>query len=139
HLNQPGQPSAALVSIDPDNGDILAMASSASYGEGNGQTTFNYATQARRQPGSTFKAIDLMAAVRLGIDPASTYYDSRELDPGWLPAAPTWQVQTDDHSYTGATNLDAAMAASDNTVYAQLGADITPQRVTQAAYDMGVT
>src|SRR6185436_11574550 len=46
HLNQPGQPSAALVTIDPSNGHILAMASSAAYGE----TVFNYATQAFRQP-----------------------------------------------------------------------------------------
>ncbi len=65
HLNQPDQPSAALVTIDPSNGHILAMASSAEYGS----TVFNYATQARRQPGSTFKAIDLMGAVRMGIDP----------------------------------------------------------------------
>jgi penicillin-binding protein 1A len=135
HLNQPGQPSAALVTIDPANGHILAMASSAAYGK----TVFNYATQAFRQPGSTFKGIDLMAAVRMGISPTSTYYDSRELQPGWDPVAPTWHVQTDDHSYHGSISLSEAIALSDNTVYAQLGADITPERIRQAAYDMGVT
>ncbi|MEA2281865.1 MAG: penicillin-binding protein [Solirubrobacteraceae bacterium] len=135
HLNQPGQPSAALVTIDPSNGRILAMASSAAYGK----TVFNYATQAFRQPGSTFKAIDLMAAVRLGINPTSTYYSSHELMPGWDPLAPSWHVQTDDHSYHGTISLSEAIALSDNTVYAQLGADLTPARVRQAAYDMGVT
>jgi len=135
HLNQPGQPAAALVTVDPRNGHILAMASSATYGP----TVFNYATQAFRQPGSTFKGIDLMAAVREGIDPDKTYYDSHELQPGWDPAAPTWHVQTDDHRYRGSVNLTQAIIASDNTVYAQLGADLTPQRVRRAAYDMGVT
>ncbi|UGS37369.1 transglycosylase domain-containing protein [Capillimicrobium parvum] len=135
HLNQPGQPSAALVTVDPRNGHILAMASSATYGP----TVFNYATQAFRQPGSTFKGIDLMAAVRLGIDPDTTYYDSHELMPGWDPVEPTWHVQTDDHSYRGSVSLTNAIIASDNTVYAQLGADITPERVRKAAYDMGIT
>jgi penicillin-binding protein 1A len=135
HLYEPGQPSAALVTIDPSNGHILAMASSAAYGK----TVFNYATQAFRQPGSTFKAIDLMAAVRMGVSPTSTYYDSHELTPGWDPLAPSWHVQTDDHSYHGTISLSEAIALSDNTVYAQLGADITPERIRQAAYDMGVT
>jgi penicillin-binding protein 1A len=135
HLNQPGQPSAALVTIDPASGRILAMASSAAYGK----TVFNYATQAFRQPGSTFKGIDLMAAVRMGIRPTSTFYDSHELMPGWDPVAPSWHVQTDDHRYRGRISLSEAIAVSDNTVYAQLGADITPERIRQAAYDMGVT
>jgi penicillin-binding protein 1A len=135
HLNEPGQPSAALVSVDPSNGHILAMASSAQYGP----TVFNYATQAFRQPGSTFKVIDLMAAVRMGIDPESTYYTSRHLAPGWLPQAPTWEVQTDDHTYRGSISLANALPPSDNTVFAQLGADIGPEKIRQAAYDMGIT
>jgi penicillin-binding protein 1A len=135
HLNQPGQPSAALVTIDPANGHILAMASSAAYGE----TVFNYATQAFRQPGSTFKSIDLMAAVRMGISPTRTSYVSHELMPGWDPIAPSWHVATDDHRYHGRISLSEAIALSDNTVYAQLGADISPERIRQAAYDMGVT
>jgi penicillin-binding protein 1A len=135
HLNEPGQPSAALVTIDPHNGHILAMASSAAYGK----TVFNYATQAFRQPGSTFKGIDLMAAVRMGISPTSTFYNSHELQPGWDPIAPSWHVQTDDHVYRGSISLADAIAVSDNTVYAQLGADITPERIRQAAHDMGIT
>jgi penicillin-binding protein 1A len=135
HLNQPDQPSAALVTIDPSNGHILAMASSAEYGS----TVFNYATQARRQPGSTFKAIDLLGAVHEGVDPQTTYYDSHELMPGWNDTAPTWHVETDDHTYSGSISLSEAIAKSDNTVYAQLGSDITPEVVRQTAYDMGVT
>jgi penicillin-binding protein 1A len=83
--------------------------------------------------------IDLMAAVRMGIDPDTTYYTSRHLTPGWLPQAPTWDVQTDSHSYAGSISLASALPISDNTVYAQLGADIGPDKVDQAAHDMGVT
>lgn len=135
HVGYAGAPSAALATVDPANGHILAMASSATYG----QTVFNYATQSHRQPGSTFKVIDLMAAVREGIDPNSTYYVSRHLTPGWLPQAPTWEVQTDSHSYSGSISLASALPASDNTVFAQLGADVGPDKVRQAAYDMGIT
>jgi penicillin-binding protein 1A len=135
HVGYAGAPSAALATVDPANGRILAMASSATYGP----TVFNYAAQAHRQPGSSFKVIDLMAAVRLGIDPNTTYYVSRHLTPGWLPEAPTWEVQTDSHSYAGSISLANALPISDNTVYAQLGADIGPDKVDQAAHDMGVT
>lgn len=130
-----GAPAAALATVDPANGHILAMASSATYGE----TVFNYAAQSHRQPGSTFKVIDMMAAVREGIDPKSTTYVSRHLTPGWLPAAPTWEVQTSSHSYAGSISLASALSASDNSVFAQLGADIGPDTIRQAAYDMGVT
>ena len=135
HVGYAGAPSAALATVDPANGHILAMASSATYGP----TVFNYAAQSHRQPGSTFKVIDLMAAVRMGIDPNSTYYVSRHLTPGWLPQAPTWDVQTDSHSYAGSVSLAHALPISDNTVYAQLGADLGPEKVRQAAYDMGIT
>jgi len=135
HVGYAGAPSAALATVDPSNGHILAMASSATYGP----TVFNYAAQSHRQPGSTFKVIDLMAAVRMGIDPNSTSYVSRHLTPGWLPQAPTWEVQTDSHSYAGSISLASALPASDNTVFAQLGADIGPEKVRQAAYDMGIT
>ena len=135
HVGSPGSPSAALATVDPDNGHILAMASSAQYGP----TVFNYAAQSHRQPGSSFKVIDLMAAVRMGIDPNTTYYVSRHLTPGWLPQAPTWEVQTDSHSYAGSISLANALPISDNTVYAQLGADVGPDKIDQAAHDMGVT
>lgn len=135
HVGYPGAPSAALATVDPANGHILAMASSATYG----QTVFNYATQSHRQPGSTFKVIDMMAAVREGIDPNSTYYVSRHLSPGWLPQEPSWEVQTDSHSYSGSMSLASAIPASDNTVFAQLAADIGPDTIKQAAHDMGVT
>ena len=134
-LGQPGDPASALVSMDSHTGAIKAMVSSADYGE----TKFNYAAQGQRQPGSTFKVMVLVAALRKGMDPYSTTYDSRELSPGWLPGYPDYGVQTYGHDYRGTTDLVAATLHSDNTVYAQLDADVTPEAVRQTAYDMGIT
>ena len=133
-LGQPGDPASALVSIDPKSGAIRAMVSSADYG----QTKFNYAAQGHRQPGSTFKVMVLVAALRKGIDPYSTTYESKELSPGWLPGYPDYGVQTYAHSYGGTMSLLQATLTSDNTVYAQLDADVTPEAVRQTAYDMGI-
>ena len=135
HLNQPGQPSAALVSVDPADGRVRALVNSTAYAD----SQFDAATSAHRQPGSTFKTIDLMAAVREGVDPRATSYVSRPLGAGWLPAAPTWSVATDDDRYHGTIDLAEAIALSDNTVYAQLGADLGGAAIVRAARDMGVT
>ena len=49
------------------------MASSGDYGESN----FNLAAQGHRRPGSTFKVMALMTALRRGVDPDSTHYTSK--------------------------------------------------------------
>jgi penicillin-binding protein 1A len=126
-------PSSAIVSIDPRNGYIRAMASSSSYR----QVKYNYAAQGRRQAGSTFKVMVLMAALRKGINPNTTTYVSRPLDLN-TPYGP-WKVNTYSHSYGGSMNLVNATLQSDNTVYAQLDLDVGPDAVRQAAYDMGIT
>jgi penicillin-binding protein 1A len=133
-FNQPGDPAAALVSIDPRNGHIRAMASSSTYG----QTQFNYAAQAHRQPGSTFKVFVLVTALEQGIDPDHTYYQSKLLPAGWLPAYPTYDVHTFGDSYSGSISVTQATLKSDNTVFAQLDADLTPQAVKATAVKMGI-
>ena len=66
-------PSSAIVTINPRNGYIEAMASSGDYGVSN----FNLAAQGHRRPGSTFKVMALMTALRRGVDPDSTHYVSK--------------------------------------------------------------
>ncbi len=136
HEGEPGDPAAAVVSIDPSNGHILAMATSSSYG----QTKFDYATQAHRQTGSAFKVFVLMTLIHdFDGDPNTTYYNSHELLPGWLPGFPTYHVQTAEHSYQGNISVTKATTLSDNTVYAQLDADVGPDNVRNTAYAMGIT
>jgi penicillin-binding protein 1A len=132
-LPYPEDPSSALVSIDPRNGQIEAMASSSEYG----QSQFNLAAQGHRQPGSTFKAFVLTTAIKQGIDPYSTYYTSKHLDLD-LPKWGHWEVSTADEGYLGTINLQQATVASDNTVFAQLDLDVGPQSVAATARSMGV-
>src|SRR5919197_304609 len=63
-LNLPSDPSSAIVTIDPSNGHVLAMASSGTYKRSN----FNLAAQGHRQPGSAFKTFVLTTAVKQGIN-----------------------------------------------------------------------
>ena len=134
-LDEPEDPASAIVTIDPHNGDIEAMAESESYE----QSQYNLAADGHRQPGSTFKAIDLADALSRGIDPSSTYYLSHTLAPGWLAGYPTYEVKTfEGTSLNKSLSLVNATLASDNTVYAQLAADLGEQTITQMAYKMGV-
>jgi len=128
-------PSSAIVTIDPRNGYIKAMASSADYGK----SKFNLAAQGGLAAGSTFKVMVLMDALRRGVNPESTTYVSKRLSPGWLPSAPDYEVQTYSRSYSGSMNLVTATLKSDNSVYAQLDADLGPESVTKTARDMGIT
>jgi penicillin-binding protein 1A len=134
-LNEPEDPSAAIVTIDPHDGYIEAMAQSGNYDE----SQYNLAAEGHRQAGSTFKAIDLAEALSRGVDPNSTYYVSHTLAPGWLPGYPTYEVKTfENTSLNQSINLVSATLASDNTVYAQLAADLGEQTITEMAHKMGV-
>ena len=132
-LNQPGDPSSAIVAIDPKNGYIRAMASSGTYND----RTFNLAAQGHRQPGSAFKTMVLVTALRQGVDPNSTIYVSKPLSlnvPGYGP----WTVKTYGNTYGGAMNLVTATLHSDNTVYAQLDVDVGPKNVAETAHMLGI-
>src|SRR4051794_2332128 len=131
-------PSSAIVSIDPANGNIVAMASSAQYGK----SKFNLAAQGHRQPGSSFKTMVLLTALREGVNPSSTSYVSRgsmELNdpPCGSPASP-WKVKTYSGTGRGSINLVSATLASDNSVYAQLTSDLGPDKVKETARMMGI-
>lgn len=133
NLGSPGMPASAIVSIDPATGQILAMASSKPYAT----RKFNLAADIKRRPGSTFKTMTLMAAVRRGVNPESTSYVSKPIH---ITNSP-WgniDVKTYGGTYSGSMNLVRGTLTSDNTVYIQLALDIGPQLVKKAAVDMGI-
>jgi penicillin-binding protein 1A len=133
-LDQPEDPASAIVTINPANGDIEAMAESESYET----SQYNLAADGHRQPGSTFKAIVLADALTRGIDPNTTIYDSHKLNKGWLPEEPEYEVEGFGGEAYGASNLVEATLHSDNTVYAQLAADLGEPSITQMAYALGI-
>jgi penicillin-binding protein 1A len=134
-------PAAAVVAINPHNGAIRAM---TEISPGNPKNQVNFASSARRQPGSTFKTIVLTAAIAQGISPSTTYlsapfkYDptntgSCDEDP---PTA--WCPETYDKSYDGPTSIESATLASDNSVYARLSLDVGPEKIAAMAHKLGV-
>jgi penicillin-binding protein 1A len=132
----PGSAAAGLASVDTANGHIVAIANSSTYA----QTTFDYATQAHRQPGSSFKTFALMTLIHdFHGDPNTTYYTSKFLAAGWLPADPTWSVHTAEESYQGTISVTKATIVSDNTVFAQMASDLGWDKLDDTAHAMGVT
>jgi penicillin-binding protein 1A len=139
-LNEPTDPASALISISPRTGAIRAMAAVI---PNRPKNQFNLLSQARRQPGSTFKAFVLTAAVEQGINPDSTYYVSAPFTYKAHPAGSCddgtwWCVHTYANDYYGWSSIRSATLRSDNSVYAQLTLDVTPEKVADVARRMGV-
>jgi penicillin-binding protein 1A len=129
-----GGPAAALASVDPSNGEIVALASTPGGPE---ESEFNYAWQAHRQPGSSFKAFVLTTAIKQGIDPDSTYYDGTSPKTLDLPGGGTWTVNNAEPG-GGTMSLAAATWESVNVIFAQLDLDVGPENVTHTAHQMGI-
>ncbi|MEN3272782.1 MAG: penicillin-binding protein, partial [Actinomycetota bacterium] len=139
-LTEATDPSAAVVSIDPRSGAIRAMVGVSPTRKSN---QYNFATSARRQPGSTFKPITLTAAVARGMDPFRTSYLSAPLiynpDPsGTCANKVAWCVETYSHSYAGVESVANATTQSDNTVYGRLALDVGPENIVAMARKLGV-
>ena len=139
-LTEPNDPASAVISIDPSNGAIRAMAAVI---PGRSNNQFNLLSQARRQPGSTFKTFVLATAIEQGIDPDTSYYVSapftyKPVDNGNCEDGSWWCVRTYDSSYNGWTSISRATLRSDNTVYAQLTLDVGADRVGEMARKLGV-
>jgi penicillin-binding protein 1A len=139
-LDEPDDPAAALISISPRTGAIRAMAAIV---PNRPKNQFNLLSQARRQPGSTFKTFVLAAAVEQGVNPDSTYYISapfvyRSHPAGSCDDGSWWCVKTYANDYYGWSSIRSATLRSDNTVYAQLTLDVTAEKVAEVARRMGV-
>jgi penicillin-binding protein 1A len=134
-------PAAAVVAINPANGAIRAM---TEVSPGNPKNQVNFASSARRQPGSTFKMFVLATAISQGISPSTQYlsapfkYDPSETGSCDTDPPTAWCPQTYDHTYVGATTIENGTLRSDNTVYARLTLDVGPENIARMAYRLGV-
>jgi penicillin-binding protein 1A len=121
-----GAAQVALVAMRPD-GRVVAMIGGKSYEK----SPFNRATQARRQPGSTFKLFVYLAALRAGMQPDSIVDDSPLTIGDWTP-------RNSANRYRGAITLRQAFAASSNVAAVRIAEQIGRDKVIQAARDLGV-
>jgi penicillin-binding protein 1A len=136
YLSNPEGPAASLVAIENSTGEVRAMVGGRSYAE----SPFNLATEGERQPGSAFKAFDLAAALKDGISPYSvwaskekTFYVHGE------HGIEKFEVHNDEGSYSGSNTLIGATAASDNSIYAEVGLKVGTRRIALLAHRMGIT
>jgi len=123
---------AAFLATDPTNGHVRAWVGSRDFRK----DQFDHVQQARRQPGSTFKAFVYGAAFEQGISAQTTFVDGPvEIR---IDERKVWRP-TDMHDATHAPmTLRDGLVLSKNTITAQLMQQVGPSRVAKVAYDMGV-
>ena len=116
-LEDQGNPDAALVSIEPGTGRVTTMIGSRSE-----ESDFNLVTQARRQPGSSFKPFALIAALEQGIDPSTQFVSENKRytikDAEGKPER--WDVENYEKKEHGLISLEQALWLSDNSVFTDL-------------------
>ncbi|MYG19654.1 MAG: penicillin-binding protein 1B, partial [Gemmatimonadales bacterium] len=125
----------ALVALDPRTGDILAMVGGRSYGE----SQFNRAADARRQPGSAFKPVVALAALTPGADPSYTLASVLKDEPLALDTpAGVWEPANADRAFLGPIKLREALEGSRNVPFARLGLAVGPRRIIETARRLGI-
>ena len=118
---------AALVAMRTD-GTVVAMVGGADYAT----TSFNRATQAQRQPGSSFKLFVYLAALDAGMRPGDTVEDNPIQIGDYAP-------KNDDGRYRGQISLATAFAASSNVVAVRLAQQVGIPAVIAQARKLGIT
>jgi penicillin-binding protein 1A len=118
---------AALVAMRPD-GRVVAMVGGANYSA----TPFNRATQALRQPGSSFKLFVYLAGLHAGMRTSDTIDDSPVTIGDWSP-------KNDEGKYRGRISLATAFAASSNVAAARITQSVGVEAVRRQARLLGVT
>ena len=121
-----GVSQGAIVAMTPD-GAVRAMVGGRNYGE----SQFNRAVAAKRQPGSAFKAFVYLTALEHGLTPDSVREDKPIKIKGWQP-------ENYGHEYFGPVTLTKALALSLNTVSVRLTMEFSPAAVIRTAYRLGI-
>jgi len=133
YFSNPDGPTAALVALDNDTGEVRAMVGGRDYNS----RPFNLATQGQRQPGSAMKPFVLAEALRRGISPASIWPSKKRTFkvPG---GSDKFVVNNFENSYSGSNTLAGALTASDNSIFAAVGLQVGTKRISRLARQMGI-
>jgi penicillin-binding protein 1A len=125
--NTPAGAQGALVAIDRD-GAVRAMVGGRNYVD----SIYNRATQAERQPGSSFKLFVYLAALESGMKPSDTVVDKPVTIDGWTPRNST-------RTFSGPVSLREAFSRSINTVSAQIGDSLGFGTIADMAHRFGIS
>lgn len=132
-LRQPPEIEGALVAMDPHTGRVLAMAGGFSFAE----SQFNRATQAYRQPGSSFKPFVYAAALDNGYTPSSVVLDGPiKVDQG--STLGVWEPKNYGKGYAGPSTLRLGIEKSRNLMTVRLAKDMGMPLVAEYAERFGI-
>ncbi len=123
---------AGFLALDPRSGAVRAWVGSRDFA----QEQFDHVSQARRQPGSTFKPFVYGAAFMQGFDPSDTLMDQPVAITS--PGAPVWAPSDATPPSYQPTSLRDGLVYSKNTITAQLMQKVGPAKVGALARAMGV-
>jgi penicillin-binding protein 1A len=130
-LRQVPEISGAIMAMDPYTGRVLAMVGGFSYD----QSQFNRASQALRQPGSSFKPIVYSAALDNGYTPSSIVLDAPiEVDTG----SGIWRPENYEQNFYGPSTLRFGVEHSRNVMTVRLAQDIGMPLIGEYAKRFGV-
>ncbi|MEW5422067.1 penicillin-binding protein 1A [Amorphus sp. 3PC139-8] len=133
NLRQVPEVSGAIVAMDPHTGRVLAMVGGFSFAE----SEFNRATQAYRQPGSSFKPFVYATALDNGYTPASIVVDGPiEIDPGAGQAV--WRPKNYGGKYAGPRTLRYGIERSRNLMTVRLAKDMGMPLIVEYARRFGI-
>ena len=129
-FRQPGL-QAALVAIDPQTGDVLALVGGRDFR----RTPFNRAVDAKRQPGSAFKPFLYAAALAGGMSPISPVSNLNDLR---VPGHDEWEVQNASLETRDSLTLREALYSSNNQAAVKLQTQVGSRPVLRMAESLGL-
>lgn len=123
----------ALVAMDPQTGRVLALSGGYSYTG----SEFNRATQAKRQPGSSFKPFVYLTALENGFSPTSVVLDAPvELPQG--PGLPNWKPKNYEGNFLGPTTFRTGLEKSRNLMTVRIAQMVGLKRIKRVAKRLGI-
>jgi penicillin-binding protein 1A len=132
-LRQIPEVSGGLIAMDPHTGKVLALVGGYYYGD----SQFNRAIQAKRQPGSAFKAFVYLAALENGFTPTSIILDGPvELSQG--PGLPAWRPKNYSGDFLGPTTLRRGVEKSRNTMTVRLAQMLGIKKILEVTTRFGI-
>lgn len=133
-LRQPPKIEGALVAMDPHTGRVLALSGGFSYA----RSQFNRATQAMRQPGSSFKPFIYLSALDAGYTPSSLILDAPfVIEQG--PGLPKWKPQNYTGEFYGPSTMRTGIEKSRNLMTVRLAQAIGMDKVADYAQRFNIT
>ncbi len=125
----------AIVSINPQTGEIYAMVGGMSYFK----SFFNRAAQAKRQVGSTFKPLVYATAYESGYYPMSVFHDTPVIQESTEEGEENWRPKNFDGQFRGEMTLERALQVSNNSVTIKLAQKIGVRKIIRYAQMFGFT